>query len=516
MSEATWKLCSPALNGYQSNPGAPLTVSYSLAVDCRWNDLVLGPLLTDISCATATDGTLTNVRAGAFTEGISHGTGAEKLVLGRGTKPAIIDLATRANVADGSFAGFSSAVTDMIYTKAADATEEVAFALDANIYQVGTVFPNTGSFTASANDESNIFRVFGKGASTSTSIGVAYGMGKGAGSVENLIRSNILTGTVHMDASAWATRATVSGEPITFTGMVAVGDQFIVCTSNGPYLLNDIYQRFEPLMPELDNNANNGKNAFSWSALGAFVPSTTGLRLFRSIYDSESVGPEVYLSNSSPIKGRMTAGWATARWAYVVFYDAINDDSWICAARPSEQGDWTTNPVAYFPIARLHNLDCEFGAFAGQKGSQTQPTHYVGQDSNAGWFTDGVTDQRPDDTNVTYASTGTVYGTELRLSSSVKLKSLGFMSGSCTTANFLTPTIGYMDSNGVQQTVALAPVTTNGWQQLDLSRYDINTRDASGMGDGVRWFHVEIAFTTGTATQTPKVLNEGRVTLTWE
>jgi hypothetical protein len=329
-----------------------------------------------------------------------------------------------------------------------------------------------------------------------------YGVGRGTGTPENLIVTNVLSGTVTMDASAFSTIATVSGEAFTFTGIVTDGDQLIPLTSNGPYYLNETFRQFMALIPELDNNTNNGLGSAVWSLLGTLMPLTRSLRLQRN-FRAQSVGPEVFDSNNTPVQGRCTALWFSDRWGYAAFYNDVTTITYICAFREREEGDGHNHPISWFTLnTGAAAMDCEFGIYAGTKGSQTSPTVYVGQDANAAWFLEGRMSFFPNDTLMTYASTGTWYGTQMRAPQDALIQEIWYRTSNCTSpaasGENVTPVLAYVDHLGNDQTVTGPAMQSNGlhvWKLPDPIR--------------ASWFAPRMVLLRGaTTTNTPKVLGD--------
>ena len=413
MPIARWRLDTPALNGYEDigygteSLEGVLSCSYGDNTDSRWRgELRLGPLVTTIDCDGAdaagggSVGTPATVNAFAFSNGINA---IDQLVVGRGTKLAAIKLSDRTQVMDGTMAGagapFAEAVTDLIYTKAANATEEISVGMDNTIYQVITALPATGGFTASANDESVKNRIFGL-AGSDNAAGQVAGLGRGA-SGQNIARQNVMTGTVTMDASSWSTRATLSGEAVIFTGFALDGRFWIIGTSNGPYYLDSDGQRFRPLIDSIDNQLSAPTNCFgmrSWDLLGPAVICPLG-RSVRVIKDlqSVSVGPEVFRTNTSPVQGRLGKSDGSEMWDYWPIYNTITGETYICAVRPRQPGDPHGNLLSYYPIITLTDTESKIVAYAGTRGGQANPTVYFGSGTDVSWFLEGRTNRFPDD-----------------------------------------------------------------------------------------------------------------------
>lgn len=481
------------LNSYQTK-GGPLTWSYATNVDTRFNVVQLAPLRTSIDLSTSQAGG-TNARAMCFSEGITTDT-AELLVIGNGTKLSTVRLDTRAMTSDGSASAFSSAVTDLIVTKAANGTQEISAALAANIYQVITAFAS-GSYTASANNESIINRIFGKGPSFEAD-GQVFGLGQ-ASSVENIVRHNVLTGTVTMDGSAWATRVIMSASNLTYTGFALDGSIILIGTTDGVYRYNNEHFVFIPLMPSLTPSDNNCKNMEYWEKLGTVIPLERETRLSVGL-DGYSIGPERFFNNTSPVQGRVASQAYNEQWGYWAVYNKFADVTYLCAVRPREPHALHSNPVSIYPMMKLTDgVECDSLVFAGYKGSVTSPTWYHGEDGNVSWFIEGRNQRHPDDTACTYAASGSLYTTEVTESPDKdKLpRAIKIVTSGCSSTETITITQRYKDKFGVAQSVALAVVNANGTQFIDIPEMkQIQTAR----------FYLEVALARGaTTTNTPRI-----------
>jgi len=402
MNVVSWQPDTPSYNSFEDTRGGqgPLTTNYTDGCDGRFRGILqLGPLGTSVDLSAA-GGTTANANSGSFSEGIDAN---EKLVVIRGTKPALIKLSTRLNVADGSGAALGAAGTDSIYTYSAGGTEEISVATGDNSYEVFTALPDTGGYTKSTNNESIHNQIFGRVGSKNAA-GQIVGLGF-ASNIQNIVRTNILTGSTTMDGSAWSTRETLSGFKGIFTGFAFVNGTWYIGTDAGPYYLNDDFQTFEPLLPSLTRSTNNCVNMREHPSLGVIIPLERAVRIFRSINDNDNVGPDQFWNNTSPVQGRLTAQCYSDQWLYWAIYNSITDVTYICAVRPRRAGDAHSNKLSYYPILTVSAKDTWFMEYAGTKGSQANPTVYYGRDSDAGWFIEGRGNRFPDDTNCFPADT---------------------------------------------------------------------------------------------------------------
>jgi hypothetical protein len=495
----------PGLNGFEDSNGGYLSWSYSTGVDTRFPGVVqLAPLLTSVDLS-GSQSSAANASKIVFSEGMTTGT-AELAVVANGARPTTIRLDTRAYVSTASTAAYGAAITDLIYTIAANGTEEISAALGSTIYQVITAFNGgTTSFTTSANDESNKFRIWLKGPSFEAD-GQVFGFGFGTGSVENLVRHNVQTGTVTMDASVWATRVTMSSSKITFTGAALDGSIVLIGTTDGVYRYNNEHFVFIPYTPELTSSANNGKNMAYWSKLGTVVPLEYETRRFVQL-DSESIGPERFSRNNSPVQGRLTAQDYAPRWGMWAIYNQFADATYLCWVRPRQSSEYTNTegPVSIYPFNKLTDgVDCEAIAYADVKGGVSNPTWLVGQDGNVAWQIEGKQGRNPDDTSCAYQSSGTIYLTEVMRDpmKDKTVKAIGMRTQGCSSTETITPTITWLDKLGVSQSVTLNAINSNGTHIIHVPREKEIKSEA---------FQISLAFARGgTTTATPRIIRWGR------
>lgn len=500
---AEWFLSGqPGLNSYESE-STPLSWSYSTGVDTRFPGVVqLAPLITSLSFTTSQGSTVTNTRAIAFSEGITTDT-AELAVFACGTKLATVRLDTRAVTSDGSAAAFSSAVTDLETTKNKAGTQELSACLEAHIYRVLTAFA-TGAYTASANNESIINRFISKGDSYEAD-GQVFGLGQ-TSSIENTIRHNVLTGTVAMDASAWATRATIGGPNITFTGFALDGPFAIVGTNYGPYKYNNDHQVFQPMLPELlgSPSTNNCKGMRAWSKLGVVIPLERETRLSSGL-ESKSIGVERFPTNLSPVYGRVTAQGYSEQWGIWNYYNPVADQSYLCWVRPRQPWEYHSNPVSIFPMLALDaGVECEAIEWAAKKGGVTNDTWYLGLDDDAGWMIEGRHFYGPSDTNCTYAASGTIYLSALTRSPGTdkQVKHITFETDGCSATETITPTLTWSDKFGQAQSVALPAINSDGFHIITITDEKMVNNES---------FALELAFARGgTTTNTPRIVRRRR------
>lgn len=492
----------------------PLGTDYTVNVDTRFTDTTLGPLVTTVDCSGAdaagggSVGTAATTRAFAIAPA-SMGS-VDTLVVARGTKPGIINLSSRLQVANGTMEGagapYAEAITDVRYTKSGGGTEEISFFMNATAYRVATAVPVTGGFTASANDDAQLIRICFEGVSDSAA--TQY-----FGLTGNKVYANVLSGSTTMDNPAWQLIATVSGESFTFTGGAMLG-RFPYCgTSNGVYILDSDAQRFRAAMDELANDTTLtncfGMQSISIFGGALFVPLKRGLRMYLPGGDNFSVGPERYPNNTSPVKGQYGHVGATDLWGYLPMYDVIGDNSYICAIRPRQPGDQHSQEVSYYPIIQLEGVESKIAFSTGLAGSQTRDTIWVGSDDDVAWFVEGNTDRFPDDTSYPYAASGTLYSTKVRRKpGELKIvQGFQFQSSGCTSTETIAFDLVYTDHTGASKTVRCgSPVTKNGLQTVYAP--GVTTNPDGSVTGGVKAidFYLKITMARGsTTTLSPRI-----------
>lgn len=502
----------PHLNGVQESPQSPTGVAWG-TVDTRFDDTCLAPLLTAVSLSGSdaagggSAGTPAAVRAAAFTGGIDA---TEKMIVARGTKLGAVRLDTRASVfngtAEGAGAPYGEAVTDLLATKSAGGTEEVSVCFDNTIYRVITAVPNTGGYTATANNQSMKFTVMGR-AGSDAAADVIAGCGRADGTPQNKVYSNTLSGSTTMDASAWQSRATI-GDNIVFTGFAMDGRFWSPHTNAGYYFLDGDGQRFRQQQDELPTDPNNyqgfGCQSVSFLGPGLLSPTIRGLRLIQG-GSSRSVGVDLYPTNNTPVNGRYGHCGASEQWIYMPIYNTSTGDSYICAARPRQPGDPHAQPLSWYVLFELDSLESRLCISSGFKGGVTSPTVWVGRGSDLGWFKESLTRLPWADANYAFATSGTLYGTEvvapigsLYQPQIIMMETAGHSSTE-TTAIDLVMT----DHRGQTQTVRCgAPITQNGRQRVTVPT-----------GMAVSSFYVKLTQAGGGGTSSPRIKRKSLLVL---
>lgn len=495
LKNAEWVLDGPHLFSYEDERGV-LSTSYGINIDTRFGDLRLGPLVTTITC-TAAGGTVANTECFET----SHGMNAAKFLYGaRGTKWAKITMSTMALASDDTEGAMGARVTSLLYTKNAAATEEIAVGLVSGTYQVITTVGAGATDTDSAGNEALAVAIFGRG--TDRIVGLSG----------QTVRGNILTGTVGMDASAWATVATITGDGFTPTGFALDGPFWIIGTNEGPYMLDEVTRDFFPLIEEISPGTYVCHSMCTYFPLGVIIPVGYGLRYSR-YGNGESIGVEQFATNTSPVMGEYRAAAGGLRWLYTSVYNAQDDRTYIVAGRMRQAMDPHGNLISWYTIAQLGaGIECDaLKVIDPGESARTNPILVGGSDSNVWWATLGRMTREPYDGNYVYAASGTWYGTEMRRNpgmikdlvraefytagaAAARTITLGFAIDGTTTT--LTGTLDH--SGGATLNGA---VDSNGYQNI-LFVDNSNARHSWASG---RFIAPQLVFATNTSATSPVV-----------
>lgn len=493
MKTATWDPATPAFNSIEDTRygNGALTTGYTENVDTRHqNKVVLGPEVTVIDCGAA-GGTAANTNGFALSGTINALT---KLFAIRGTKWAKIRTDTMALLSDDSETALAEAATDIIYTNTSGGTQEISVGMAATAYRVITTANDTATDTHSANDDAEVVRIFGLGWPADRIIGLSG----------QTVKGNVLTGSVTMDNPTWSTIATLAGEAITPTGFARDGKDLVLGTSNGPYMLDSDFNRFRPIIDEIDPNSNHGKGMATWYGLGVVIPLADGTR-FQKYLTGRSIGPETYPENSSPIQGRCTAVAGTNKWLFLAIYNEPNDDTYICACRPSTREG---KELDFYPLIYESNTSVDAMKFIGTAlEERTNPTMVYGHEDDVAWFTIGRLTREIDDTNYRFTTSGTWYGTEMRRSpDTVKIvRRVRFESSGCNASGEnLTVNLRVTDERGQSYTEQIGAVVTGPGMQI------LRTPDV------IKGWRIrpEVTFASNTNTASPAI--EGMIHIDYD
>lgn len=492
LREAEWQVWGPNLCSYETEDGY-LGVDYGDDVDTRWEGAAyLAPARTAVTLTTNPTGTPANTNCSAFITGPSS---VRYMYVGRGTKPAKVRVSDFTVMGEGA-AAITERITSMVQTRNAAGTEEISLGMAATAYQViTTVAAPTSADTYSANDESIINRI------------MYVGRDRVFGMTGQLLRGNILSGTTTMDASAWNTVATFAGESITPTSMAMDGKLLIVGTSNGPYILDSEDGSFFPYMPGLDQHSNACKQMCEWPGKGVLIPLQTGLVLSR-FGDVQAIGVERFKANTSTVQGIPVAVAVTSTDAFAqVVYNPVTANYWLIESRPREAGDWHNKPFSHYVIGNLSTTAVEHMTWVGTgDGARTQPALVVGQSSNMLYINYGRTNRHPDDSGYTYATSGTLYLSEMRREPGLikDIVAAEFYTGG-STAN-LTIQAAYSPDGASYINIGAAQ-TTNGWHRV-LAISGVDPLAVTPTTNSGYFIKPKLVFASNTSASSPRIVGK--------
>lgn len=478
---AEWRVNGAAFNAVEQYEGSPLSVAYTQNVDTRWFDMAcLGPLINTVDCGAA-GGTAAD--AGGSAIGVS-GTGVEYLYVIRGTKWAKVQLSNMTLISDNSETALSEAATDVISIKNANGSQFVLFGMDDTAYRVITTVSDTVTDTASSH-ASEKMRVFGNmgGEASAPRLGGVFGQ---------TIKMLVLSTTVSPVTGVWETRATIPDE-VTPTSLRLDGNFWVPGTSEGPYYLNNDFQTFRQIVQEIGSDPDNCRIMREYSYLGLIIGLSTGTRYQKNIINGASIGPEVYDMNTTPIQGKLTGFAATERWGYMNIYNPVTDDTYLCAVRPRQDGDWHGRQMSYYPLAHFTDTSSNFLDFTDKAGGRTNPTLVGGYDDDIFYVTLGRIAREIDDTAYRYATSGSWYGTKMRHPSRYDklINYVAIETENCSANRTITVSLS-MDGGAYEQIGA--PITSDGLHRIVIDG------DLRG-----RQVQPRIAFATNDSEQSPRI-----------
>lgn len=455
MQIAEWRLDTPHLcsfeRPYDGESEGFLGIEYGTGVDSRWGDLRLGPLLTTLTLSTHDGGNTPANANGAVTSGGMNAT--VFLYVIRGTPVAKVKISDMTLVNPGTLINLAEAGTSIIRTKTAAGTEEIAIGMAGTAYRVITTVANAGvADTHSANGASQKARI------------LAQGPDRRVVAIDGLtVKANILAGTVTMNSPNWQ-QITTLDKDLTPTGFGTDADYWVLGTSDGPYMLDPTTKEFYPLIPELDLNTENCRGMTNWFPMGLIIPLSFGTR-YQWNGSGESIGPEVYAQNTSPVTGRTTGIATTAKWMYWAQYNPVTTDTYLLACRPRELGDWHPYPLSFYTVGKLTTTVSNFLKHLGTEGGRTNPTTVGGHGSNLFYWQEGRTARQPDDTNYTYAASGTAHLTEMRRAPHrwKVPRFIEFETANCSSTQTVTVKLSVDGGTAFQ---VGATITSNGMQRI--------------------------------------------------
>lgn len=489
-----WDTVGPCLQSYENTAfgAGRLGLDYTDNMDSRWDVLVLGPQINTVDCGAA-GGTAANSNSIALSEGMN---GTKYFYVGRGTKWAKIQASNMTLISDGTETATAQRVTGMLYTKNAAGTEEIAVFLASGTYQVITTVSGGATDTFSANNETIANRVGNYGWPGNTIIGAGG----------QVIRHNVLTGSVGMDASAWQTRATVVGPNYTPTSIALDSDKIIIGTSNGPLYFDNDFQEFRFLIEEIANDPDtyphNCRAMTTWFPLGVMIPTRKGLRWFRNGIGAPC-GPEVYQQNNSPVQGYFTALWGGENWLYGAIYNPSDDLTYIVAGRPPRAGEpFQEHSMTWYPLAKLASgIECEFLRNIERYGGRDRETVVGGYDDDVLWFTLGNVAREIDDANYRFATAGDAYFTEMRRENHRDIYPAWFEFETDDCSSSQTVTLSVSVNGGTYEQIGSA-AASDGWHRFKVSA-----------SEGIRGWRIKpkLSFATGSTSASPKVIGKLRM-----
>lgn len=530
---ALWQVDGPALYSYeeipQGQPEGHLAVAWTDGTDSRWTDThVLAPALTGITLSgsdtpfsmTLLDQTaLLDQNTGLDVSPISGN--VEKIdytvdtagtayyaYFMRGNYVTKVNLSTLA-VAETKV--FADITTDLIATQTPTAVRELSVALTSTAYQVAAPISTTDTWNA--NTSGVVQRIFGMDAQRVVGLSLPT-----ATSGQIAVQGNILTSTTTMMASAWATVTNIVGAQIVPTGFITDAARWLISTSRGPYPIDPKLGSPYPLIPEMDNNTETGRNPSYWSFLGALLPSRYGVRWQKS-NQGRSFGVETFPENRTVVQGYPTAIDSSTRWNYQSVYNVNTGTTWLLAFHPDTRETRPNVVASPFVIGKFASSSVSRAMKWVGTANQYRSTQILllGKGTEAAYMIVGETPTEIDDTAYRYTSTGTGYFTELRRYPNLikDIEAIEFESANCTANQTITVSLVSSGDAAGATTVTLNGTTagvndtikTNGYQRrLFVSNAGVPNTSASG-----RRFYPQLAFSTNTSSTSPQVIGPIRV-----
>ena len=533
---AAWDVDGPALYSYEKisdeKPTSHLGIAYTDGTDSRWADtLTLGPALTGITLSTSDapfSMTLLDMTArldentGLDASPISGN--VEKIewtvdtagtayyaYFARGNYVSKINLSTLALVETKAF---TDTVTDLIATQTPAALRELSVALTSAAYQVAD--PISTADTWSVNSTNQVQRIFGMDAQRIVGMSLPA-----ATSGQITVNGNILAGgasPVTMASPLWSTVTTIIGSQIVPTGFITDASRWIMSTSRGPYPIDPRLGQPYPLIPEMDNNTETGRNPSYWTFLGALLPSRYGVR-WQKANAGKSFGVETFPENRTPVQGYPTAIDSSTRWNYQSVYNVNTGTTWLLAFHPDPREKREGVAVSPFVIGKYSGSSVSRAARWVGTANQYRSTQILlaGKGTEAVYMIVGETPNEIDDSAYRFATSGTAYFTELRRFPHLikDVEAIEFETTNCTANQTITVSLVSSGDAAGATTVTLNGSTTgvndtiktNGYQRrLFVSNAGVPNTSASG-----RRFYPELAFSTNTSSSSPQVVGPLRV-----
>lgn len=327
----------------------------------------------------------------------------------RGKNVAKLCVAQMCLTDPGTVITLAENATSILATETTSGTKELSIGMASTAYEVISAIASPGSAdTHAANTASKVCRILAQ--ASDRVVGLTGATAKGL----------ILSGTtMGAPSTNWNDVATISGiQGIESTGFAQDGQVWIWGTNKGPFELNADTLNFAPLIDETGLNMENCRAMGRWSFLHALIPTVTAFR-YQKDGDGASIGPEMFPRNMSPVQGVVTGFASTTRGMFVALYNPATRNTYLLYGRPARDGEYHSNPVSWFTIAKVPALRVDFLRNLDRDGGRVNPTLVGGYGSNLFSMTMGRSERWPDDEFYAYASPGTWYGTEMRRSASM-------------------------------------------------------------------------------------------------
>jgi hypothetical protein len=410
----------------------------------------------------------------------------------RGTKWAKIKLSDATLISDGSETATAEAVTGSLYVKSANGTQGIGVFMNGTAYRIITAVSGTATDTHAAH-ASELIRVASQVSSTALEPRII-------GAVGQTVKQIILSGSVTFSSDVWEDIA-ILPDNVTPTAIALDGGFVIIGTNKGPFFLDGEFLTFRSLMESVGANVENCRAMSVYSFIGLLVNLQTGTRYMKNVDTGNSVGPETYLQNLSPVRGRMTAFCHTERWGYMPIYDPNTGDTHLCAVRPRQIGDWHNNPLSYYPLAKFTDTNCNALIFTDTEGGRTYPTIFGGYNDDVFHMTLGTSSREIDDTGYTFAPSGTWYGTRMTRHPDKfkRVEAIQIKTENCSATQTVTVSVAVDD--GPAQAIGYT-ITSDGIHTLKVP--------PGGLVEGAM-IQPSIALATATSAASPKVVGKLRM-----
>ncbi len=485
---AEWMPWGPLFKSWEGDDGA-LAVSYTNGLDTRYDGrLALGPGFVSISLA-GVGGTVANANAIAMIR--ETALNVWHVYVARGTQTADILGSTLAVSTKASPAALPERVTSLLVTLSASGARELSEGMAATAYRVRTTIAATPTAdTVATNSGPTIISILAQADDRVAGLQGQYAYG------------NILTGTTTMVAPVW-NQVGRYDQDIVPTGFAMNRNFWMWGTNRGILMLNSLLNRFVLTFVGLspDPNVARAMKTIPW--LGTIIPMKTAVRQYDFIV-SQTVGPERFGGNESPIKGTIMGQGFDERWAIWAYLNVITGTTYFLAVRPRMPGENHAHPLSFYCIGSTTNA-CEVVECLGTiNGAQTQPIWMVGDGPNVRYFKAGLSDRWIDDPGYQFAtSPQSAWLTELRRFPDEDKKIL-WVDFECINASVTQNIqIGFIlvdARGGVSPTITVVNTNRSGRQRWEVSDELVARR-----------FQPVVTMVTGNASVSPQIIGKIRV-----